>query len=744
MMRRLGTLLLAAMLLATSFGTPEAAALPAGASMMRGYFTNGYQTGRFNRVMVDGISDCAGDCTNKQAFINFIKFKYNENTRHHTGAAFVVHTMLNKGEKNREITAAQWAEWEARINNPAISLSREYFSYGVNSGYSATYNDDVYYPEGGTYDSLVFRYNGSIVYVIKAECVNPVGDFSGIPAFNPDQAVEGALSANCSVLSGWLRDRDYLAVGVDVHIYRGGPAGSGAPAFVFPYNGGNGRTEVYRGDIGTNGTYGFNINLSALGLADGGAHPLYVYGLGMNTSGAKNGNNFVWATTVGPCLNYTLVPSISTPTTTVEAGQSTTVDFTHSILKTGTRSGDTSWAVKEFVAPPGVAVNTSQPYVDNQLTNASNPFAGGVPITDIATGGPIVITAMNTSDANLPAFAAVPPLTVGSHPAGSRICRFLAIDPAARNVSGAEVRGRWSRPACVTVGKRPFMTIVNGDAWAGGTFAATDPTCAIGPTPGGFTGTSGSYSNGTYGSFGEYGIFALGSVSNFGSAGKPLDISLTFKRTGGSFFTATGIGVSDLTSHCLLDARDFVNTNGASNAGATWPLNGSRDGTYTRTGDVRLITSSDIIKPGQHVTLVVEGDITISDDIVFPEGPYTHPSQLPSLTVIATGTGNIFVDSDVTRIDGLFQAYGNFVTCTESQSGGVGTDSPVCQQPLEVNGSVTAGKLVLRRIAGNEAASRTPAEMFRMRPDVFLSRYGVSTGTGNIRSINEKELPPRY
>ena len=129
---------------------------------------------------------------------------------------------------------------------------------------------------------------------------------------------------------------------------------------------------------------------------------------------------------------------------------------------------------------------------------------------------------------------------------------------------------------------------------------------------------------------------------------------------------------------------------------------------------------------------------------------YASLKDIPSVTIIAgTNTAsankNIEVSSTVTRLDGIYQTYGDFITCYQSMTGGIGVDSAVCKEQLVVNGAVTANRLILRRIKGADLTDRaTAAEIFNFRSDIFLSAYGDSqTGTA-LRTTSEKELPPRY
>jgi hypothetical protein len=175
-------------------------------------------------------------------------------------------------------------------------------------------------------------------------------------------------------------------------------------------------------------------------------------------------------------------------------------------------------------------------------------------------------------------------------------------------------------------------------------------------------------------------------------------------------------------------------------------------GVYSRSGDLTINAMT--IPAGRHITIIASGKVTIAGNIVLanPAGPtyYTNLSDIPSFTLITSGiapTSYIAVGQAVTQLDGIYQTYNNFVTCAESEVGPVWLAANVCQQQLVVNGSVSANKLVLRRIRGGDpdvVGRNTPAEIFNMRSDIFLSAYGASQIGGQIRTVSEQELPPRY
>jgi hypothetical protein len=461
--------------------------------------------------------------------------------------------------------------------------------------------------------------------------------------------------------------------------------------------------------------------------------------------------------------NYNL-----TPTSAIAAGYSDVVPaggstkYTYSVTNSGpTYSDPMTYRILQFVMPPGVVLDDGGvPYRDNQTSNCP-AWTSGVCASTLYTSG--TTTFVPSSPYILPVPAAATDLTslqtVGMAP-GTRVCRLVALDKG----SPTTIQ-RWSRPKCVTVGKKPYISIFNGDAWAGGNFSAIDASCnATGVQAGGFGGATTTYADGNdYGSFGEYQLFGIGSITSFGSGGRALSAgaspgaatTMSYKSAG--LFYTPSIGPSTaLTSHCLGDAVPYYSSIPSTAAlPATVDLSSfPSSGVYTRSGDLTINTMS--IPAGRHIVIIATGVVTISGNITLanPGGApyYTNIADIPSFTLINSGTGSasssyIRVGQAVTQLDGVYQTYHDFVTCAESETGPIGINSGVCQQQLVVNGAVTANRFVLRRIKGGDpdlVNRATPAEIFNLRSDVFLSAYGSSQTGGQIRTVSEQELPPRY
>lgn len=148
-----------------------------------GYFDGacGYNGG-FNRVLINGINAT----NNKSQFISDIEgYLSSGSYRNESGAAFIIQTMRGNVNRARPPSGAEIQNWKDRINSGAITLSVEDYSYDWNSGWHNGPKDDFFYREPDTRESIVFRHNGNIVYVLKVDCGNSVGDFPGLPDSAP-------------------------------------------------------------------------------------------------------------------------------------------------------------------------------------------------------------------------------------------------------------------------------------------------------------------------------------------------------------------------------------------------------------------------------------------------------------------------------------------------------------------------------------------------------------------------------
>ncbi len=103
-----------------------------------------------------------------------------------------------------------------------------------------------------------------------------------------DNTPEGTIdSGHCSILSGWVVDRDRPSSSINVHVYADGRAGDGGN-YIGSYLANASRPDV-NSALGVSGNHGFSIDLASNMATT--PRTFYVYAIGVNVGGATNGNN---------------------------------------------------------------------------------------------------------------------------------------------------------------------------------------------------------------------------------------------------------------------------------------------------------------------------------------------------------------------------------------------------------------------------------------------------------------------
>lgn len=428
--------------------------------------------------------------------------------------------------------------------------------------------------------------------------------------------------------------------------------------------------------------------------------------------------------------NYELTP-VASVASEVLFGQPVT--FNYSVSIDHFTSNDTNWSVRSIIIPPGSTI-LDPTYKDiwdasartcayyTQSGNISNPAA--VTCTDnvISSASPVVISSVNSPGWITSGSTFQSETVGGSYTVGTMICRQLIVDSRNQN-DPSNPRG--SALACAVVSAKPYVSVIGGDVWAGG--SATVPYTGISNIDASPTLSAG------FGSFGEYGVFATGSINFFGSAARFSGASTTAnvgavdgaKLTFGSMDSSLGLGKFTST-HRISDMVANMCPGG---------LSGSL--TLASGGQLTMDVSSS-------KTPICATRVDITNNIVYNTAGAGTFGELPSLTVIAN---EIYVTGNVTEVAGNFYAINKFVTCREGEgvlSNLVVGGSCMTSGTLTINGSVTvadhAGILVLNRTFGGMRAGE-PAEVIRMRPEVFLTPF---ENNRILQTVLETELPARY
>ena len=340
---------------------------------------------------------------------------------------------------------------------------------------------------------------------------------------------------------------------------------------------------------------------------------------------------------------------------------------------------------------------------------------------------------------------------------GDRICSYIAVDNnwSVKNDQSADTF-RASNIACAVVTKSPNLNLSGSDSYADK----------------GFRGASVSKSDkvlGTdkRGSYSQYGLLTgTDGVVNFGSAGyttasknnHSLACKLSYANTGNAQVDCNGL-------KGLQPAGLSKNLSKPSKPASTKSLSGNVDltalsGNYYRNGNLTIKRS--ILQRGQHTTIFVDGDVTISDSIDTNDWnttKYSDLSEIPSLTIKAW---NIKVEPWVKLITGTYVATGRFESCKDAQNGtaDLGMLPPPkskCQQKLKVNGAIVSEKSpIFRRTfgAGNDSDDNqwisnnisSTAEWINYTPNLWLTTSNGSSGNQleGLTTTQVTNLPVRY
>ncbi|HEV2402746.1 MAG TPA: hypothetical protein VGS08_00955 [Candidatus Saccharimonadales bacterium] len=186
-------------------------ALAYGRAQFCGYFDDQGDNMGGNVLSPPGFPNRVRDAT---SFINFIKGDLSGGGQDKTGAEFIIFTMLgynggsNQIPASRVPTTAQLNQWEAEVNAFDTASPRPGVTTGpsglvewdvtgtlacgdINSYKQGGHNDDAFYtetrsslppcPENGVEFIKFWDTNHHLLYELKRDCGNPIGDSSGLP-----------------------------------------------------------------------------------------------------------------------------------------------------------------------------------------------------------------------------------------------------------------------------------------------------------------------------------------------------------------------------------------------------------------------------------------------------------------------------------------------------------------------------------------------------------------------------------
>ena len=199
-------------------------------------------------------------------------------------------------------------------------------------------------------------------------------------------------------------------------------------------------------------------------------------------------------------------------------------------------------------------------------------------------------------------------------------------------------------------------------------------------------------------------------------------------------------------------------------------ITGLATGNYLYDTSSNHVLGASAIDPGQHVTIYVDGDLTIAGDITIKNTSAAPTiNDIPSLTVIVRG--DIYVDHSVKRIEGTFvaepkdgptsDAGGTIITCSNNdadytdQTQLITNCGSTSSSSLSVYGSMIARRVKFTRLkwsvssalagdtigAGGVPAG-TAAEKFIFTPETWLAAPTQNSSTNTYDAITS--LPPVF
>jgi hypothetical protein len=711
-----------------------------------GYFKNVRDTWGDSVWHTNGPSEYAIPLSinTADAFINYTKAKLAQGpgTQNGIGAAFIIQTMISDpNNANRDLppTAAQVADWEARVRyaatqgwiswNQTVSYRLNSYYQGPCSGYGcdqragdANPNDDAFYDSGITESSsaIVFRNSsGGIAYMLRHLCANPIGTLGPLTVA-PNYTTSGRSTvSDATVIPGQTINFQ--------HFVRNNGPDSTSPTSIWwiaertspnPAGtvGGAASSGVYTAGQEKN-VFNHSITIPNNTLPN----TQFCERVGwdpVNATGTHDGRGTPACATV--IADFELTPTVTASATSAQ--QNDSISFAYQVFNPGpTPSTMTNCKIVGNNHGPGYTPLPQQDVDRNSDAGYTSPAT--ICPTNFLVPGPTTVTTTTSETVD-----------VGNATPGSRICRSLVINP--KNESGGF---RSSAEACVVIAKTPYVHFQGNDVWAGGGFADVNPACN---TSSKITTSAHALKDGSIAGSGvEYGAFALGKITNFGSAGRAIvnPAAATGKMLTFSNVNNTNLGFYGAPQHCINDYIAAYSGTPVTTQPGTIDVN-QGSGTYQINGAHSFHGN---IPNSSHQIWLVNGDVTIDDNIAYSDS-YNSVGEIPSLVIISTG--NIFVKANVKQMDGLFVAKNTFNTCSDAPAGNLSTND--CKEQLVINGSVIAGTLTLLRTHGAEGgddnARKTPAEIFNFNAEMYLRSALNGSSSTTLRTVDEKDLPPRY
>ncbi len=233
---------------------------------------------------------------------------------------------------------------------------------------------------------------------------------------------------------------------------------------------------------------------------------------------------------------------------------------------------------------------------------------------------------------------------------------------------------------------------------------------------------------------------------------------------GGNFDTTAGAKLGCATDYPVPTTKTPISSSLASPVDVGSLGTAGSNVNYTLTGSPAAITGASQVAIGKSVAIYsTANDVVIKGPQIKYEGSDTSdpnawfdPGDIPSFYVIVRGH-NIYIDSSVQRLDGVFIALpdevtgagGTIYTCTNGNSLWRNTPTTAidslnghCNTPLTINGAFVAKRVKFQHTFG-DISNGNIAETFHYGPELWIRRpagSSAASGTGSYDSI--QSLPP--
>ena len=426
------------------------------------------------------------------------------------------------------------------------------------------------------------------------------------------------------------------------------------------------------------------------------------------------------------------------------------ITFTHSVRNVSAYPIDYKFIVRRYKVTKSTTT-ASQVDANNQGSSAL-----GISVVDVTLSGQK--QALLTAN-NVPSNGYNPnnvndvfkPTTANGYKVGDKVCEKIFAGSlqygngstySSNAVCSVVAANPPPPPTTTNTSKYPFFQAINGSVMAG---------CNLGLLSGYYNNSGAANGSGT----------TLASISNNAIVGFASSIGSTYGPAGLSFAnTNTNVDSTSPTlggffkTNCARsqvsvadNTRTYTDIDALTNAGVK---NYKNDATISNSG-------AQTIAAGKRITVNVDGNIYIKNNIKYAsDSSWSDSGSIPSLVIRATG--NIYIDQNVTRLDGTYVANNAIFTCVNSSKTPILSLSG-CNKQLLVYGSFIANKINLLRTLGdindsNPAScnnnsgtvkeyNNCAAEVFVKSPEIYIN----GTDTRNENTTQNpynliKNMPP--